>query len=56
VTTDNDAILAIHPLSKKPVGKLTLSGATQPGRSVSVDGSSGKVLVSGGNALYMLSY
>jgi hypothetical protein len=56
VTTDNDAILAIHPLSRKPVGRLILPGGTRPGRSISVDGRTGKVLVSDGDKLHALSY
>ena len=55
VTTDDNAVLVIRPQSGKPVGRFDLSTG-HPGRSVSVDGRTGSVLVSDGDKLYLAQF
>jgi carboxypeptidase family protein len=53
--TESNAILVIHPLSKRPVGLLTLAGSRRA-LSLSVDGRSGTVLVSDGDKLHSIRF
>lgn len=53
--TESNSILVIHPLSKRPVGKLSLPGSL-PARGLSVDGRSGTVLVSDGDKLHSIRF